>query len=125
MTLSDRGPGRTAKPLFNQVDPGHGSASRPSMSKIVESKVRNRTLVCFRSDAQPGKTNSPFTCLKASSQDRTSPLGERDFASAFEPTPTIIERQERFIIPSIIFSSEAGSEKKRAVYITDLTVRQS
>ena len=35
----------------NEIDPGHGSASRPGMTKIVESKCRNRTLVCFRSDA--------------------------------------------------------------------------
>jgi len=35
----------------NQVNPGHGSASRPSMTKILESKCRNRTLVCFGSDA--------------------------------------------------------------------------
>ncbi|SRR6266404_159485 len=34
----------------NQVDPGHGSASRPRLAKIIESKVWNRTLVCFRSD---------------------------------------------------------------------------
>src|SRR6266705_6864809 len=65
----------------NQVDPGHCPACRPSMTKIVESKCRNRTLVCFRSDAvdspqranvrtiyfddwsvaRPGKTKSPVT----------------------------------------------------------------
>ncbi len=35
----------------NQINPGHGSASRPRMAKVIESKVWNRTLVCFRSNA--------------------------------------------------------------------------
>src|SRR5258708_5302390 len=86
----------------NQVDPGHGSASRPSVTKIVESKVWNRTLVCFRSDSvdsrqradvrgvhlndrlvgcATGKDKIAFHFLKPSSQERTSPFGERDFAS--------------------------------------------
>src|SRR5438445_488564 len=86
----------------NQVDPRHGSASRPSMTKIVESKMWNRTLVCFRSDAvdsrqrpdvrtihfddwlvrrATGKDKIAFHFLKASSQDCTSLFGERDFAS--------------------------------------------
>ena len=72
------------------------------MTKIVESKCRNRTLVCFRSDAvdsrqradvhtiyfddwlvvrATGKDKIAFHFLKASSQERTSLLGERDFAS--------------------------------------------
>ena len=72
------------------------------MTKIVESKVWNRTLVCFRSDAvdsrqradvrpihfddwlvgrSTGKNKIAFHFLKASSQDRTSLVGERDFAS--------------------------------------------
>ena len=34
----------------DQVDRGHSSASRPGMTKIVESKMWDRTLVCFRSD---------------------------------------------------------------------------
>src|SRR6266568_6754995 len=86
----------------NQINPGHGSASRPSVTKIVESKCRNRTLVCFRSDEvdsrqradvrtiyfydwlvgrSTGKNKIAFHFLKPSSQDRTSLLGERDFAS--------------------------------------------
>ena len=73
------------------------------MTKIVESKCRNRTLVCFRSDAvdsrqradvrtiyfddwlvgrSTGKNKIAFHFLKPSNQKRTSLLGERDFASA-------------------------------------------
>jgi hypothetical protein len=72
------------------------------VTKIVESKVWNRTLVCFRSDAvnsrqradvrtihfddrlvgrSTGKNEIAFHFFKPSSQDRTSLLGERDFAS--------------------------------------------
>jgi len=86
----------------NQVDPGHGSASRPSMTKIVESKVLesdSRLLpICAVDSRQRAdvrtiyfddwligrstrKNKIPFHFLKPSSQDRTSPLAERDFAS--------------------------------------------
>ena len=72
------------------------------MAKIVESESQNRTLVCFSSDAidsrqcadvrtiyfddwlvgrSTGKNKIAFHFLKPSSQERTSLLGERDFAS--------------------------------------------
>jgi len=72
------------------------------MTKIVKSEVWNRALVCFRSDPvdsrqradmraiyfddrlvgrSSGKNKIAFHFLKPSGQDRTSLLGERDFAS--------------------------------------------
>src|SRR5207253_8112905 len=86
----------------NEVDPRHSRARRPSMTKIVESKVWNRTLVCFRPYAvdsrqranvrtiyfddwlvgrATGKDKITFHFFKPSSQEPTSLLGERDFAS--------------------------------------------
>jgi hypothetical protein len=86
----------------NQINASHRRACRPSVTKIVESKVWNRTLACFRSDAvdsrqranvrtiyfddwlvgrSTGKNKIAFYLLKPSSQDRTGLLSERDFAS--------------------------------------------
>lgn len=86
----------------NQINPSHRRSRRPGMTKIIRPEAWNRILVCFQSDAvnsreradvctihfddwlvsrSTGKDKIAVHFLKASSQERTSPLGERDFAS--------------------------------------------
>jgi hypothetical protein len=93
----------------NEVDPGHGSASRPGMTKIVESKCRNRPLVCFGSNAvdsrqsadvrtvyfddwlvgrATGKTKSPFTFSRRRAKS----------AQAFSVSGTL--RLAAFVLPN-------------------------
>lgn len=85
-----------------QIDSRHRRPCRPRMAKIVEAKVWNRILVCFRSDPVDScqradvrtidfddwlvdrstrKNKIALYPLKAISQGRTNLIGERDFAS--------------------------------------------
>lgn len=107
------------------------------MTKIVESEARNRALVCFRSDAVDSrqrayvrtiyfddwlvgrstwKNKIAFHFLKASSQDRTSLLGERNFASGclcfseWVEEIALVEMNVLAANPANLLGSHAGFE---------------